>query len=229
MDHHDILFVIYDILSDREDAESLLNCSLVNKLMNRTFNEYDKYRRLPSVKICKLSNSPMGPFKDELLSLLLVDTKISPMIGETWSMVKYLRTADNTITMGSCLDRLIPDNTPSGNDMDYKPGELLQELIIRIIAWLCKWSKFDLNQKTLVPDENAVEASVETWYELESALDEFYRLLFKYVSSRMTVREKNDWEVTYDNYSLYSTQNIANTKKTTLYLNKLKTIYQMSN
>jgi len=44
MDHHDILFVIYEILAENEDAESLINCSCVNKLMNRTFNAYSNIK-----------------------------------------------------------------------------------------------------------------------------------------------------------------------------------------
>jgi len=213
MDHHDILFVIYEILAENEDAESLINCSCVNKLMNRTFNAYSKYKGLPSVRIFKLANSNMVRFKTELLSLLLVETQISPMIGETWSLVKYLRRTDNNVTMGTCLDRLIPDNTPSGNDMNYKPGVLEDDLILLFVEWL----EFYFGKVGY------------EWLDMESSLDEFYRLLFKFKSSRMTVQQKNDWIVTYDNYSLYSAQNIANPHKMTLYLNKLKTIYQMSN
>jgi len=155
----------------------------------------------------------MVRFKNELLSLLLVETQISPMIGETWSLVKYLRRTDNNVTMGTCLDRLIPDNTPSGNDMNYKPGVLEDDLILLFVEWL----EFYFGKVGY------------EWLDMESSLDEFYRLLFKFKSSRMTVQQKNDWIVTYDNYSLYSAQNIANPHKMTLYLNKLKTIYQMSN
>jgi len=219
MDHHDILFVIYDILAENEDAESLINCSSVNKLMNRTFNSYSKYKRLSSVKIFKLVSSDMVKFKTDLLTLLLVETQISPMIGETLSLVKYLRRTDNDITMGTCLDRLIPDNTPSGNDMNYKPGVLEDDLILLFVEWLELYSVFDTE----------VFKEKFNWLDMESSLDEFYRFLFKFKSSRMTVQQKNDWIVTYDNYSLYSAQNIDNPHKMTLYLNKLKTIYQMSN
>jgi hypothetical protein len=233
MDNHDILFVIFDILAEREDAQALINCSSVNKLMNRVFNAYkgNKYARLPSVQICKLANSPMAAFKTQLLSILLVDTQINSMIGDTWSLVKYLRLDNPSVTMGTCLDRLIPDNTPSGNDMDYKPGVILSDLIVTFSYWLntLPVAKTDFCFGEDMLDEDAVDVPVDTWYALELALDEFYRLLFKFKSSRMTAIEKNDWGVTYDNYSLYSTQNIANTEKMTLYLNKLKTIYQMSN
>jgi hypothetical protein len=225
MDCHDILFIVFDILADSEDVKSLVNCSNVNKLMNRTYKAYGKYEKLKSIKIYKLIISTHGLdiFKRELLELILVKTQISPMLSDIFSLVRFMRMTDKNVNLNDCLDRLIPNNLIDGNDMSYKPGELMPYLLSEFVSWLDKWAH--PNKKIDIDLENLDEV----WRILEEPLDDLYRLMFKFKCEDMTIDKQNDWYVVYDNFSLYSSQNIENEEKMTLYLNKLKVIYQLVN
>lgn len=232
MDNHDILFVIFDILAADEDAQSLVNCSNVNKLMYRTYRSYSKYTKLPCVRIYKIVVSPsIDRFKRELLELILVKTQISPMISDIYNLVRFLRMTDHNVNMNGCLDRLIPDNLEgTGNDMDYKPGALLPSLIASFVEWLNRWSCNNVIIRVSVPDDVGLpDIPEEAWRMLEEPLDEFYRLAFMAKAPMLTDDEKNDKHVAFRSYDLYSRSNSENNEKMTLYLNKLKTVYQLIN
>lgn len=227
MDIADILYLIFDAIASGEDAKSLLNLASVNKLSWKVFTTYpNKYLRLPSLRVYKLSisNDGLASLKKDLLDLILVKTQITPMIGDIWSLVRFLRITDPSINMGNALDRLVPDNTLTrGNEMSYKPGQLLPCIMSAIVIWLSRWFGF-LN--TLDSFDNITEVSINIWKQLEYALDKFYRTLLRYWLESHDV-SRNDWEVDYDNYALFSKQNNENPEKMTLYLNKLKTVYQL--
>lgn len=224
----DILYVLYDILANDEDAQSMINLSHVNKLFNRVFRLYPtKYLKLQSIQICKLSQSQAGLdlLKKELLYLILVDTQISPMITEIQSLVRFMSMTNPTINMGNALDRLIPDNTKTGNDMTYSPGNDLVLILIAIAAFLSKWTYQPIN--FVVPLDHIMTS--KEWTLLETYLDKFWQLLFIYICRNFDSETLEDWYVTYDHYSLYSKPNMINNEKMTLYLNKLKVIYQLIN
>jgi len=222
----DILYLIFDTIASQEDAKSLLNLASVDKLSRRIFLAYpNKYLPLPSLRVYKLSTNLEGLsiLKKDLLDLILVKTRISPMIGDIWSLVKFLRITDPNMNMGNALDRLVPDNTLTrGNDMSFKPGQLLPCIMSTIVMLLRKWANFS---KTYTFGNT--EVLIDIWKELETSLDAFYYMLLRYWLEVHPNISKNDWEVDYDNYSLYSKRNLNNPEKITLYLNKLKTIYQL--
>lgn len=224
----DILYILYDILAADEDAQSMINLSYVNKLSNRVFRLYpNKYLNLQSVQICKLAQSQMGLdiLKKEMLDLLLVDTNISPMISEIQCLVRFMRMTNPTVNMSNALDRLIPDNTKTGNDMTYDPGNQLILILLAFSAFLSKWTYQPIEFK--VPLDHIM--TINEWTLLETYLDNFWRLLFIYTANHHNFDSETveDWYVTYDHYSLYSIPNENNSEKMTLYLNKLKVICQL--
>jgi len=226
----DILYLLYDILATEEDAQSMINLSYVNKLSNRVFRLYpNKYLKLQPIQICKLARSQLGLdiLKKELLNFILVDTHISPMITEIQCLVRFMRMTNPAIDMANALDRLIPDNTKTGNDMTYDPGNELILILLAIAAFLSKWTYQPINFQ--LPLDHIM--TINEWTLLETYLDTFWRLLFLYIANHRNFDTETveDWYVTYDHYSLYSKSNVINNEKMTLYLNKLKVIYQLIN
>jgi len=230
MMYPDILYILYNILATEEDAQSMLNLSYVNKLSNRVFRLYpNKYLCLQSIQICKLAQSQSGLdiLKKELLDLILVSTNISPMVTEIQCLIRFMHMTNPNINMSNALDRLIPDNTKTGNDMTYDPGNELILVLLAFSTFLSKWTYQPINFQ--IPLDHFM--TTNEWTLLETYLDKFWQLLFVYISNHRNFDSETfeDWYVTYDHYSLYSIPNENNSEKITLYLNKLKVIYQLIN
>jgi hypothetical protein len=234
MDSSDILSVIMDFLVEDEDADSLHSCRLVCRKFKNVIDKYpSKYANMPFMKIAKLINSDIGitTFRKSLLDLLLVQTAISPIIGDTWGLIRFLQISDRHVNMENALDRLVPDSTKLGNDHSYEPTqELFIHVLISYMAWLNHWYLWNSANNLPLTTLNDMFANLNTkdyWLILEEKLDELFRLLAKYKFQGDS--SKLDWEIDYDYYSLYSTCNETYPNKIELLLNKLKIIYQMTN
>lgn len=232
MNSSDVISVIMDFLAKDEDAYTLLNCRLVCKKIKTVIDKYQFKYNTQFMKVAKLVNSIHGLslFRNSLLNLLLVQTKISPFINDTWSLIRFMHIKDKRVNMENILNRLIPDNTKLGNNQSYEPTlELFINVIISFMNWLTQWHSW--NHKSHISIDILTQMynndKYQTyWLILESNLNKLFRLLIKY--KFLGNSSKIDWEIDYDYYSLYSTQNNTYSNKIELLLNKLKIIYQIT-
>lgn len=227
MDSADVLSVIFGFLVEDEDADSLRACRLVSKKMCNVIDKYPNKYNKPFMKIAKLVDNAqaMHQFRESLLNLLLVETEISPIIGDTWKLIRFMSISDKHVNMENVLDRLVPDSTKLGNDQSYEPSpELAVKVLSAFMVWITKWYFWD--PQSYLHIEVLKAMSQENWLVLEAKLNELFRLLLKYKLQGNS--SQIDWEVDYDNYSLYATRNTIYANKMELLLNKLKVVYQMT-
>lgn len=234
MDSADVLSVIMGFLVEDEDADSLRACRLVCKKIQGVIDKYPNKYNTSFMKIAKLVDSDHGMqrFRESLLNLLLVQTKISPIIGDTWSLIRFMRITDKRVDMENVLDRLVPDSTKLGNEQSYEPTpELFVQVLLSYMAWLTMWYSWDPATHLSVDNLKematlSAEKARDYWLILEEKLNELFRLLAKYKFPGDS--DRVDWEIDYDNYSLYAARNDMYPNKMELLLNKLKVIYQMT-
>lgn len=208
----DIIFLVIEKINETQDAKTIVACAGVNRQWNRVVKLYrKKFLDNQWMWVYQLTQNPstLKNFQTGILDLLLRETQISPMVEDTWRLIRFLKRVGDPVTMGKCLDRSIPNNSKTGNGLTYDPDDarLVPHVQRQIQRWLWKWTY-------------GIEQPVFDWGEIEDETDKFFDCLNAYF--------EDSWEERYHNFDLFSPENNANGSKITLYLNKLKIIYQMT-
>ena len=161
------------------------------------------------------NSSLLQNFQTSILDLLLRDTQISPMIEDTWKLIRFLKRIGEPVTMGNCLDRSIPDNSKTGNGLTYDPDDkqMIDHVQQCIVNWLWKWCYSE-----------DLRDNIFEWNEIEDETNKFFKELSKYTLNEKT----SELSERYYSFDLFNKDNNANGSKITLYLNKLKIIYQLT-
>lgn len=212
----DIIFSVIKVVSQNQDAKSLIACSQVNKHWNRVIKKHRKrffgHQWMWAYQLNK-NSSLLKNFQTSILDLLLRETQISPMIEDTWKLIRFLKRVGEPVTMGLCLDRSIPNNSKTGNGLTYDPDDkqLIEYVQQCIVNWLWKWCY----TKDLRMD-------LFEWDEVEEETDKFFEYF-----SRHSGDKTAEFSEQYHSFDLFNEDNKANGSKITLYLNKLKIIYQL--
>jgi hypothetical protein len=135
------------------------------------------------------------------------------MVEDTWKLIRFLKRVGEPVTMGLCLDRSIPNNSKTGNGLTYDPDDrrIVNHVQQCVQNWLYRWAY----------GEDLRNTSFE-WTEVETTTNTFFNQLVQYTE------DTEKWKADYHNFDLFSEENNANGSKITLYLNKLKIIYQLT-
>lgn len=208
----DIIFLVIEKINETQDAKTIVACAGVNRRWNRVVKQYrKKFLDNQWMWVYQLTQNPstLKNFQTSILDLLLRETQISPIVEDTWRLIRFLKRVGDPVTMGKCLDRSIPNNSKTGNGLTYAPDDarLIPHVQRQIQRWLWR---------------NAYSEDLHTfdWSEIEEETDKFFNCLNQY--------SNGNWEEQYHNFDLFSPENDANGSKITLYLNKLKIIYQLT-
>ena len=216
MNVSDIIYSVVSKLSEVQDADSIVACAQVNRQWHRVVNSYPyKFFNYQWMWVYQLTKNPasLQNFQTSILDLLLRETEISPMVEDTWKLIRFLKRVGEPVTMGLCLDRSIPNNSKTGNGLTYDPNDqrIVGHVHQCIQNWLYKWAYGnDLRQTTF------------EWTEVEEETNKIFDMILSYVD------DEERWKEDYHNFDLFSEENNANNSKITLYLNKLKIIYQLT-
>jgi len=212
MDYTDVICTVLDIFAKDQDAPTIVNCSAINAHWNNVVNYYpSKYLNNQWMWAYQLTRNrdSLKNFQTSILDLLLKDTQISPMIEDTWALIRFLQKTGEPVTMGLCLDRSIPNNSKTGNGLIYETDDprIMEHVKHAILQWLWHWGYAkDLREESF------------DWELVEDETDKLYMYLNRHV----------EHDIDYHNFDLFSDENFANESKITLYLNKLKILYQIS-
>jgi hypothetical protein len=209
----DIIFSIIEKISEDQDAKTIISCAGVNRQWNNVVNKYHrKFFDNQWMWVYQLTKNPrtMQNFQTSILNLLLRETQISPIVEDTWKLIRFLKRVGEPVTMGLCLDRSIPNNSKTGNGFTYDPDDtrLLTHVQQCIVNWL--WQSGYC--------EDLRDRSFE-WSEVETETDKLFDLMSAHFPSHQDL---------YHNFDLFSDENNENGSKISLYLNKLKIIYQIT-
>ena len=205
----DIIFLVIEKINEIQDAKTIVACAGVNRQWNRVVKRHFLDNQWMWVYQLTKNPATLKNFQTGILNLLLRETQISPMVEDTWRLIRFLKRVGDPVTMGKCLDRSIPNNSKTGNGLTYDPDDarLVPHVQQCIQQWLWRWAYGE-------------ELPAFDWSEIEEETDKFFTCLNAYF--------EDSWEEQYHNFDLYSPENNANGSKITLYLNKLKIIYQMT-
>jgi hypothetical protein len=206
----DIIFLVIEKINETQDAKTIVACAGVNRQWNRVVKRHFLDNQWMWVYQLTKNPATLKNFQTSILDLLLRETQISPIVEDTWRLIRFLKRVGDPVTMGKCLDRSIPNNSKTGNGLTYAPdnARLVPHVQQCIRRWLWQWAYGE-------------EMQAFDWSEIEDETDKFFNCLNKYF-------ENQNWGEQYHNFDLYSPENDANGSKITLYLNKLKIIYQMT-
>ncbi len=205
----DIIFLVIEKINETQDAQTIVACAGVNRQWNRVVKRHFLDNQWMWVYQLTRNPTTLKNFQNSILDLLLRETQISPIVEDTWRLIRFLKRIGDPVTMGKCLDRSIPNNSKTGNGLTYAPddAQLIPHVQRRIQRWLWR-------------DAYSNNLPSFDWGEIEEETDMFFNCLNKY--------SKESWEEKYHNFDLFSLENNPNDSKITLYLNKLKIIYQMT-
>ncbi len=216
--NRDILQYIMTIAYNDRDIETMISLKYVN---SKTWN---LSRILPiyhclwiRLGLIYRNRSLRSDIMNNILDLLLRDIKITPYPHDIRRMVddpRFNRISSREIlTWPGCLDEIIPDPTPGGNNLRYYIGpDKIDELFHLVSHFLC-----DNFWVTKTPMTTVLNTAIL----LDDMCDQIYE--------NMILREDDTiWWAYYSKYHLYDTDLddlITAETNFTLLLNKIKLIY----